>query len=228
MPAHLEAQDSLAVQIDSSRVDARSFSEDLSKKYVGGEFDYESSLEGQSQNFIARALYWVINKISEIFGVDVDPVTYQVIEFILYALLILFALYLVVRLLVGNKATSFFSKSSSKLAPLSIQEEHIEQVDLDQYIRDALAQKNYRLTVRYMYLKALKELSFHNFISWHYDKTNLDYYREIESPKLKDNFKQVSYLYDYVWYGEFEIDASGFANAQKDFERFTKNMKNAG
>lgn len=224
----LPAQDSLSVTIDSSRVAARSFSEDLSQKYQGGEFDYESSLEGESQNFIARALYWIINKISEIFGVDIDPVTYQIVEFILYAALILFALYLVVRLLVGNKAAAFFSKTGSKLAPLAIKEEHIEQIDLDQYIKDALTQKNYRLAVRYMYLKALKELSFHNLISWHYDKTNLDYYREIESPRLQDNFKQVSYLYDYVWYGEFEIDASGFANAQRDFERFTKNMKNAG
>lgn len=227
LPAAASPQDSLSVQIDNSPITVKQFEEDLSEKYQGSEFEYESSLEGESENFIARALRWVLNQLSETFGFDVDPATYELVEFIFYGVLIILALYFVIRLLVGKKATAFFSKSSSTLAPLNIQEEHIESVDLDQFIKDALAQHNYRLAIRYMYLKALKELSFRNLISWDYDKTNLDYYREIENPNLKDNFKKVSYLYDYVWYGEFDIDAEGFANARVDFERFTKNMSNA-
>jgi hypothetical protein len=227
-PAQIRAQDSLAVQIDSSRIDARSFSDNLTEKYKGEEFDYESSVEGESQNFIARALSWILQKISEIFGVEIDPTTYKIIEFILYAVLIVFALYMIVRLLVGKNAASFFSKDSRKLAPLNIQEEHIEQIDLDEFIKNALAQNDYRLAIRFMFLKALKELSFRNIIAWHFDKTNLDYYHEIEHPELKENFKDLSYLYDYVWYGEFDLDASGFANAQTNFERFTNNLNHAG
>lgn len=227
-PANIRAQDSLTVQIDSSRIDIRSFSENLSEKYNGEEFDYESSVEGESKNFIARALYWIIQKISEIFGVDIDPTTYKVIEFILYGVLIVLALYMIVRLLVGKKAASFFTKDSRKLAPLNIQEEHIEQIDLDEFIKNALAQKDYRLAIRFMFLKALKELSFRNIIAWHFDKTNLDYYHEIEHPGLKENFKELSYLYDYVWYGEFDLDETGFRTAQEDFERLTNQLKNAG
>lgn len=228
IPAEAIAQDSLKVQIDSSRVIEKQFSEDLSKKYQGSEFDYESSLEGEAQNFIARAIYWFMNKIADTFGFEIDPGTYKIIELLFYGVLIVIALYIIVRLLVGTKASSFFSNKSSQLAPLNIREEHLESVDLDQFIRDALAQSNYRLAIRYMYLKILKELSFRNLISWHFDKTNRDYYEEIEDPKLKDNFKKVSYLYDYVWYGEFDLDAVGFANAQLDFDRFTKNMQHAG
>lgn len=228
IPAEAFGQDSLKVQIDSSRVIEKRFSEDLSKKYQGNEFDYESSLEGEMQNFIARAIYWFMNKIADTFGFQIDPGAYKIIELLFYGILIVIALYIIVRLLVGTKASSFFSKKSRQLAPLNIQEEHLERVDLDQFIRDALARKNYRLAVRYMYLKVLKELSIRNLISWHFDKTNRDYYEEIEDPLLKDNFKKVSYLYDHVWYGEFDLDARGFANAQLDFDRFTKNMKHAG
>lgn len=228
IPAEAFGQDSLKVQIDSSRVIEKRFSEELSKKYQGNEFDYESSLEGEMQNFIARAIYWFMNKIADTFGFQIDPGAYKIIELLFYGILILIALYIIVRLLVGTKASSFFSKKSSQLAPLNIQEEHIDSVDLDQFIRNALARKNYRLAIRYMYLKVLKELSIRNLISWHFDKTNRDYYEEIEDPQLKDNFKKVSYLYDHVWYGEFDLDAGGFANAQLDFDRFTKNMKHAG
>jgi hypothetical protein len=228
LPASFLAQEDLEVQIDSSRIEVKQFKEDLSQKYTGSEFDYDTSLEGESQNFIARALYWILNKISETFGLDLDPETYQTVEFLFYAILIVLALYIIIRLLVGQKAAAFFSKTGSKLAPLNIQEEHIESVDLDQFIKDALAQKDFRLALRYMYLKVLKDLSLRNVISWHFDKTNRDYYQEIENPQLKDSFKKVSYLYDYVWYGEFELDEGGFANAQLDFERLTKNLNHAG
>jgi len=227
-PTLAVVQDSLNVQIDSSPITEKQFTEDLSQKYQGNDFDYNSSLEGEAQNFIARAIKWLVNKIADTFGFDIDPGTYQIIEFILYGIFIVFALYIIIRLLVGTNASSFFSKKSSQLAPLTFQEEHIESVDLDHFIREALALKNYRLATRYMYLKALKELSFHNYISWQFEKTNQDYYNEIENPQLKKYFKKVSYLYDYVWYGEFHLDESGFANAQKDFERFTKNLQNAG
>ena len=222
------AQDSLKVQIDSSRVIEKKFSEDLSKKYEGNEFDYESSLEGEAQNFIARAIYWFMNKIADTFGFQIDPGTYKIIELLFYGILIVIALYIIVRLLVGTTASSFFSRKSRQLAPLNIQEEHIKSVDLDQFIREALAENNYRLAVRYMFLKVLKELSFRDHITWHFDKTNRDYYKEIEDPRLKYNFKKVSYLYDYVWYGEFDLDAAGFANALLDFDRFTKNVRHAG
>jgi len=228
IPAEAFGQDSLNVQIDSSRVIEKQFSEDLSKKYQGNEFDYESSFEGEAQNFIARAIYWFMNKVADTFGFQIDPGTYKIIELLFYGILIVIALYIIIRLLVGTKASSFFSKKSSQLAPLNIQEEHIESVDLDKFIRDALARNNYRLAVRYMFLKILRELSFRNLISWHFDKTNRDYYKEIEDPQLKVNFKKVSYLYDHVWYGEFDLDAVGFTNAQLDFDRFTKNMQHVG
>jgi hypothetical protein len=152
----------------------------------------------------------------------------DVVEFLVYLLLTIFIGYFIIKLLLGQNTSSFFNRKTATVNPLTIDEEHIEHLNLDTFIDDALAQKNYRLAIRYMYLKALKELSSNNIISWHFEKTNNDYYNEIKDPLLKDNFKKVSYLYDYVWYGEFDLDEIGFTNAQKDFERLTKNIDNAG
>ncbi|NND63654.1 MAG: DUF4129 domain-containing protein [Flavobacteriaceae bacterium] len=223
-----QEQENQLIVIDSSIISEKSFNEDLASKYTAEDFNYETSVEGEAQNFIARAIQWFFQKISEFFGVNIDPAVYEIIEFVVYAILIGLALYLIVRLLVGNNASAFFRKKSAHLAPLNVQVDHIENVDLEKLIRDALKQKNYRLAIRYMYLKALKELSSKNLISWHYDKTNADYQREIENIELRSKFQKVSYLYDYVWYGEFEIDAEGFASAQRNFDLFTQNLKNAG
>lgn len=225
-PAIAFGKDSLAIAIDSSMVVQKQFSEDFSHKYSGNDFDY-NTIEGEAENFLGRAIEWFFNKIGQIFGFNLSSEMYQVIKFIVYALLIVFALYILVKLLVGNNASSFFGRQSKLVAPLNIQEEHIENVDLDSYIKNALKEENYRLAIRFMYLKSLKLLSLNNIIDWHFEKTNRDYYEEIESLDLKENFKKASYLYDNIWYGEFALNKSGFENAQKDFERLNKHLKNA-
>ena len=219
-------KDSLTVAIDSSKLIQKHFSEDLSKKYSGSDFDYDS-MEGEGENFLERAISWFFDKIGQIFGIHISPEMYQIIKFTVYAILIIFAVYILVKLLVGNNASSFFGRHSKLVAPLNIQEEHIENVDLDSYIKNALKEENYRLAIRYMYLKSLKLLSLNNIIEWHFEKTNSDYYSEIESIDLKENFKKASYLYDNIWYGEFALDKIGFENAQKDFERLNRHLKNA-
>lgn len=226
LAANASGKDSLPVAVDSSKIEQRYFSENLTDKYSGKSFDYES-MEGQAENFLGRAINWFFDKIGQIFGIHLSPEMYQVIKLIVYSLLIVFAIYILVKLLVGNNASSFFSKQSKLVAPLNIQEEHIENVDLDVYIKNALKEENYRLAIRYKYLKSLKLLSLNNSIEWHFEKTNNDYYREIENQSLKESFKKVSYLYDNIWYGEFTLEKAGFENAQKDFERLNKHLTNA-
>ena len=227
MSAQTIQQDSIAVVLDESPIMEKSFSEGLSQKYSGEDFNYNES-DGEAQNLLGRAITWFFQQLEKLFGIDLSPEVRSVVEFLVYLLLTVFIGYFIIKLLLGNKASSFFTRKTATVNPLTIDEEHIENINLDTFISDALAQKNYRLAIRYMYLKALNELSFNNIISWHFEKTNNDYHNEIKDPLLKDNFKKVSYLYDYVWYGEFDLDENGFINAQKDFERLSKKLKNAG
>ncbi len=225
--AMASVQDSTAIVIDNNPVIERSFSDDLSKKYSGSEFDYDVA-EGEAQNFLARAITWFLKKIGKLFGVEISPEAYEIIEFIVYFLVAVLILYLIIKLLLGHSSSSFFTRKTASINPLKVEDEHIEQIDLDKLIKDALSQRNFRLAVRFMYLKSLKELSLFNLIEWHFDKTNSDYYNEIKDEHIKNNFKKVSYLYDYVWYGEFDLDATAFDNAKQDFDRLTKHLRNAG
>ncbi|MBK5212801.1 MAG: hypothetical protein JJE55_03960 [Flavobacteriaceae bacterium] len=227
LTAIASVKDSLTVSVDSNAVVQKHFSENLFEKYSGSDFDYDT-VEGEAENFLGRAIQWFFNKLGELFGIHLSPEMYQLIKIIVYILLIVFAIYILVKLLVGDNASSFFSRQSKMVSPLNIQEEHIENVDLDSYIKNAFKEENYRLAIRYMYLKSLKSLSLNNIIEWHFEKTNSDYYREIENEGLKENFKKTSYLYDNIWYGEFALDKAGFENAEKDFERLNQNLKNAG
>lgn len=224
---HATVQDSLQIKIDSSKVGLKQFPVSLKERYKGNDFDYDK-MEGEAENLLVRLLNGFFSWIADLFGIQLSPETLAVLEIIVYALLIALVIYILVRVLVGNDATSFFRNKKKLVAPLNIQEEHIDNIDLDRYIQEALATKNYRLAIRYMYLRSLKQLSLHNIIHWHFDKTNSDYYQEIENETLKNSFKRVSHVYDYVWYGEFEIDKSRFHVVEKDFDQLTKGLSNAG
>lgn len=212
-----QEQDSIAIPEDiSTLVEDRSYYEDIETKYTGDDFNY-SSAEGEAQNMMSRFLRWFRNLFGDMFGVDIPPGTLKFIEYLIYALMGGLAIYLLVKFLVGENLGAIFSKKATSLIDINLSEEHIEKLDLDALIKDAIHQKNYRLAVRYHYLGVLKNLSLKNIIEWQYEKTNLDYQQEISNNTLKPLFQEVSYLYDYIWYGEQDIDEVKFNAAQGRF-----------
>lgn len=213
--------------IDNEGIDQKEFSENISEKYSGDEFNYSESVV-ESQNYLLRAIKWFFEKLGDIFGIEVDPGFFKLVETLIYIILIIIAVYIIIRLFAGTKATSFFNKKSKELAPLKFEEEHIEEINLDELITKALSASDYRLAIRYKYLKVLKDLSLNNLIDWHYDKTNIDYKNEIESSRLKDLFGNASHLYDHIWYGEFNLDETGYHSAIIEFDQLNKAINNHG
>ncbi len=221
-----EEKDSLQLSEDISQVlESRSFGQELSEKYSGDEFDY-SSPEGEAQNLIGRFLLWLRNLLQDTFGFNINPAFFKVLEILIYISMGILALYFLIRFFVNENLTSIFSKKATSLIDINLSEEHIENIDLDVKIKEALAQKEYRLAVRYHYLRVLKNLSLKNIITWEYEKTNTDYQNEITITELKPLFQEVSYLYDYIWYGEQEIDENGFKAAEKHFTNLKKRTPN--
>lgn len=215
------------VIIDSSEVNKKAFSNNFTEKYSSDDFNYNESVV-ESQNYLLRAIKWFFEKLGAIFGIDVDPGFFKLVETLIYIILIVIAAYIIIRLFAGTQATSFFNKKSKDLAPLKFEEEHIEEIDLEELINKALSISDYRLVIRYLYLKVLKDLSINNIIDWHYDKTNIDYKNEIESNTIKQLFGNTSHLYDHIWYGEFNLDESGYKSAIKEFDQLNKAIKNHG
>ena len=77
----------------------------------------------------------------------------------------------------------------------------------------------------YYYLLLLKNLSQAGIIEYDVEKTNSDYHYEINSEALKKEFSYTSYLYNYIWYGEFDIDISQFQKAKTAFNQFLDSVK---
>jgi len=216
----LWAQD-VVVKRDSSNLDVTYFKDNFKDSYSGDDFNYSINDTG-GVNLIQRVLNKFFNWLGDLFGIDIDWIDYKTLEWIIYGLLGVIVLYLLIKFLLQNPVSSVFKTEDKAIEGFSYVEEHIEKVDFDNLIKQALKDNNYRLATRYMYLKSLKSLANKKVIEWHYEKTNSDYLNEIKDHKLKDLFKRVSYIYDYVWYGEFPIDETRFNKNKDDFNQLIK------
>lgn len=210
-------RDSLAMPVDTTtKVALRTLQGNLAEKYQGKEFNYNLK-DGESDNFLSRLISWLLDVLNNVFGIDLPPGTIEVLEYIVYFSLVLVSIYLLVKFFTGENASAIFRKKATSSMDINLEEEHIANLDLDSLISEALTQRNYRLAIRYQYLKVLKTLAQQQFIVWDYEKTNLDYQKEIDPPKVKVLFRDVSYVYDHIWYGEKEIDEERYKAVQHSF-----------
>jgi len=217
-------QDSI-VRIDTSTVlTMRQLDVNHSKKYVGEEFNYATKT-GESQNLLARFINWVGKGLYRIFGIELSPQLLQALEYLIYFLLVILAIYLIVKVLINENFNSIFNKRAKSFHHINLTEEHIETIDVNNLLRTALENSDYRLAIRYQFLLTLQKLSKNDVIQWHFDKTNSDYLNEIAQPTIQQGFKKVTYLYDHIWYGEQTIDLNKYEKSVLDFKSINKLIK---
>jgi hypothetical protein len=100
--------------------------------------------------------------------------------------------------------------------------ENIHDINFDEEIEKAIALHNYRLAVRLLYLKCLKQLSDNHLIHWQIDKTNTAYIYELKDANQRQTFSSLTRQFEFVWYGNFAIDQQTFSNINLLFQDFKK------
>jgi hypothetical protein len=98
-------------------------------------------------------------------------------------------------------------------------DEYLHETDLERFLREALAQGNYTLAVRLYYLQIIKNLSEKNALRWSREKTNRDYLRELRGHRMADTFREVTRVYERVWYGNLAIGAEEYAALEPGLKR---------
>ena len=130
----------------------------------------------------------------------------------------LLVIYFIFRAVINKEGQWVFGKSSDQnIIPITSVEQELEHTDFKTLIASAEANNNYRLAIRYYYLWLLKQLNEKGAIVYDVEKTNSDYQYEIKSEGLQKDFAYTSYLYNYIWYGEFNVNDTQFTKAKTAF-----------
>ncbi|TND08758.1 MAG: hypothetical protein FD123_1974 [Bacteroidetes bacterium] len=122
----------------------------------------------------------------------------------------------------------FFSKAAeSEVSDGSTFDINIHELDFREQISAALKKGDYRLAVRLQYLFILKKLSDKGLIQWRMDRTNYDYYLHLAGNRHQEEFRQVSLIYDYCWYGDFQVAETDYRRAEDMFNQFSSTVAGA-
>lgn len=199
------ASDSTTVIYDSSKVEVRSFDEGKINEYKS-EYDYGNRpVEGLS--WWDRFIYWLGRMLSKLFYLGTTTPFGKIIIYILCGAIVVYAILKYLKLDVRKV---FYSGADKGNLDYNIFEENIHEMDFEKLIQEAIDQKEYRNAIRLIYLYSLKNLSDHHLINWQPGKTNYDYVYEVEDQKLRGGFSQLSFYFDYAWYGDFKINQQLF------------------
>lgn len=203
-------------------VDDKKFKAQFQSKYKGEDYNY-STVEPK-ESLWKKLQKKIIKFLNTLFG-NIDPnksVNYadNILRFFAIVLGGLI-LYFLIKVFLNKNGNFFFSKKNKKLNIHNQNlQENIHEINFPESIANFERQKDYRSAIRYQFLLVLKKLSGQKYINWNPEKTNKDYLSEIINPNLKEKFKKLIYIFDYVWYGEFSIDEEKYQELKKKFSDF--------
>ena len=98
--------------------------------------------------------------------------------------------------------------------------EIMDDFDLDLAIEDALANNDFRMVIRFQFIKILSELNSNGYIQWRPEKTNRDYSEEVRGQALHSKFQKLANYFEVIWYGKSEMSKKSFEILNSEFQSF--------
>jgi hypothetical protein len=195
-------------------VNVRLLPDDIFIKYKNDPaFNYDNS-QDQAEDWITKLKNWinqqlVVLRSSKAFSTALD--------YFYYALAIL-ALILIIRgLIKGDRRGFLFGKVVNNNITMIENKEDIDQLDFNDLITSAIDSKQYKLAIRYLFLKSLKLLADRDLIELKNNKTNHQYISEINNSQISNAFQRATFSFEWIWYGDFQVDEYIMKNSQSDF-----------
>jgi hypothetical protein len=208
------------LKVDSSRISIRHFNDKALKHFANDpDFDYYEEKKHPTSwwdRFWNWLWHWLQN------SKQGEPVkhTSPYITYIFWAVIGIIILVAIIKFATNN-GINIFNRGSMPIDLLTTGAiENIHEINFDDEIEKARADGNYRLAVRLLYLRALKQLNDAGLIKWRIEKTNSAYLSELHDAEQRQVFRAATRQFEYVWYGEFAIDGASFQNIHNLFNHF--------
>jgi hypothetical protein len=184
-------------------------------------FDYAKSIEGTDlpkdykPGLLQKVIVGLFNFLSSPGG-----------TVLLWLMIIGMTIYFI-SVLFFNKDSFLFARKNKAIKEAKTEEvddEDVAGTNWEQLLKQANANNDLRLAVRYAYMWLLQILQQHELIKYRNDKTNVEYAMELSGTQYKQVFNQLSRQYEYTWYGRARVDAAAFNGFMAAFDNVKKQI----
>lgn len=147
-----------------------------------------------------------------------------VLKVLLWMLAIAFVLFIIYKLFLTEGLFKVKTKAIDETKTNEPEQIINAETNFDELVKNALLHKDYRQAVRLHYLRTLHLLAGKNLIEMSPGKTNYQYVSEIKSRAYQNDFAALTLNYEYVWYGEFNIENDSYSKIESGFINFNKKI----
>jgi|GEM_PF-5423536 len=197
--------------------------EKLNEYANNSDYQYDLNQPSDRLSWWQRFKMWLYDKLAQMFeSVPGGQNTRNRILLIIAGALLVYA---ILKFIGADPRSLFSRKAKANQVSLEEAEADIHTISFDDMIADAISKQQYKRAVRLFYLKSLKLLSDREWIDWQPYKTNYEYVRELKQNELSADFRQATYVFEYIWYGDFQLDQAAFAEIEKRFRDFEQELK---
>lgn len=145
-------------------------------------------------------------------------------KYVIYFLslgLILFVIFLLIR---NFKKNTTVHQTLISIDTIYDIEEKLHEINLDDLLKEAIAKKDYRIALRLNFLIIIKLLTQKGRINWAKEKTNWEYYSELNDKLLADRFREIIQSFEAVWYGEQNLTESQYYQIEPIYKSLQMNL----
>ena len=191
------------------------------KKYAANKDFQYTEMSAPRENYWDRFWKWFWQMVNDIFNTKAgNRVLNWSLSLIAIAVIVFFILKVT-----SMSRSGLFSKDDNAGINYVVENDDINGIDFNTAIDTAITKNNYRLAIRLLYLQTLKLLSDKAVINWRINKTNAAYVQELQPYSYQNQFMQLTYYFDKVWYGEAKVDKEQFIALQQSFYQFQQVIK---
>lgn len=214
-------EDQSGIYRDTTKIEERQFSEAQLEEYrADSDFDY-GTRPTPELSLWERFKRWVAQLFRSLFYFGTETPWGKLL---LYVGAISLIVAVVMRIL-KTKQKGILAGGGASLEYGGALDENIHEMDFPKLITDARNNRQFRKAVRLIFLYALKRLADSKMVEWEAGKTNYDYVSELEADNLRPHFGELSFYFDYAWYGDFKVDESTMRKVDGIFSKFNSEME---
>lgn len=210
---------------DSTNVKANSFSEDdVERLKADPDLNYEQP-PTIAESLWDRFLRWIGWFFQSLFE---NATTTGFGRMLMYLLAGAIVVVIIMMLLKVDAFKVFYAGADQGKQGYKVFDENIHEMNFEKLIQEAIDKKEFRLATRLVFLHALKLLSDKHLIEFNPGKTNHDYVEELEKGELKTGLNELSFYFDYAWYGNFTVSETQFQKIKGTFSEWREKIGTRG